>query len=261
IYKTTSTVIETDDCVLLVDPTWLPSDIESIQGFVYKIKQNRPLYLLFTHSDYDHILGYGAFPDAITIGSEKLADIAKTPEKTKHILGEIEAFDHQYYLDRPYKLMFPKLDHIVCADGETLEIGGTTLIFYLAKGHTEDGLMTVVEQTGTLIAGDYFSDVEFPFIYDSSYHYEETMNKLSLILKLHSISLLIPGHGTPTDSQEDMIMRQQQALHYIKELRNRLKKDEPTENTLELIQPYGYLRSLISCHEENITLMKKELGL
>lgn len=59
--------------VLLVDPTWLPHEVEEISDHVAHIRNVKPLYLLFTHSDYDHVLGYKAFPDAITIGSKEMA--------------------------------------------------------------------------------------------------------------------------------------------------------------------------------------------
>ena len=258
IYKTNSTVIQTNDCVIVVDPTWLPSEIETIKEYVYKIKQNRPLYLLFTHSDFDHVLGYGAFPDAMAIGSEELLNFSKTPDKVQHVLDEIETFDHQYYLDRPYKVSFPKLDIVIYKDEETLQIGDTKLTFYIAKGHTKDGLMMVVDSLGILIAGDYLSDVEFPFIYDSSSNYEETMKKLPNILKKHQIQLLVPGHGNPTDNYKEIMDRQEKALHYIVELRNYIKREQ-AEDSFELINGYSYTRVLKACHEANIEVIKKEL--
>ena len=69
LYRTTSAVIQTPDMVLLADPNWLPHEVAAIQQHVAAIRGSRPLYLLFTHSDYDHILGYKAFPDAQAIVS------------------------------------------------------------------------------------------------------------------------------------------------------------------------------------------------
>ena len=258
IYKTNSTVIHTNDCVIVVDPTWLPSEIETIKQYVYKTKKNRPLYLLFTHSDYDHVLGYGAFPDAIAIGSEELLKFSNTPEKVQHVLDEIESFDHQYYLDRSYKVSFPKLDIVIHNDEETLQIGETKLTFYLAKGHTEDGLMMVVDSLGVLIAGDYLSDVEFPFIYDSSSNYEETMSKLPSLIDKYQIQLLVPGHGSPTDCHDDIMDRQRKSLQYIKELRNYIESNQ-IEDSYEMINSYKYTRGLKACHQSNIEVLKKEL--
>lgn len=260
IYKTTSTVIQTNDCIIIVDPTWLPSEIEKIKQYVYNIKGNRLLYLLFTHSDYDHVLGYGAFPDAVVIGSEELLKFSKTPDKVQHVLDEIEKFDHQYYLDRSYTVSFPVLDITISKDGETLQIGETKLTFYIAKGHTEDGLMMVIDSLGVLIAGDYLSDVEFPFIYDGSYNYEETMHKLPAIVKKHQIRLLVPGHGNPTDCHDEIMVRQRNSLHYIAALRNYIKLNQ-TEDSFELINAYKYSQGLKACHKANIEILKKELNL
>lgn len=62
-------------------------------------------------------------------------------------------------------------------DGEQLKIGSTTLNFYEAKGHTDVGIFTIIEPLGVWIAGDYFSNIEFPFIYSSSKDYIQTLEK------------------------------------------------------------------------------------
>ena len=37
LFRTTTTVVQTDDLVLLVDPNWLPTEIEFLQNFIAKI--------------------------------------------------------------------------------------------------------------------------------------------------------------------------------------------------------------------------------
>ena len=74
LFETTSTVIETEDVILVVDPTWLPQEVENIRNYVNSIRNHRPIYLIFTHSDYDHIIGYKAFSGVITIGSQELSE-------------------------------------------------------------------------------------------------------------------------------------------------------------------------------------------
>lgn len=83
LYETNSIVVQTEDLVLVVDPTWLPHEVEEIRQFVHSSLNQRPLYLLFTHSDYDHILGYNAFPGAKVIASKAFE------EKTKQEQFEI----------------------------------------------------------------------------------------------------------------------------------------------------------------------------
>lgn len=69
LFQTTSTVISLDEHIVIVDPNWLPHEVREIQSYVESIRGNKELYLLFTHGDFDHIIGYRAFPDAKTVGS------------------------------------------------------------------------------------------------------------------------------------------------------------------------------------------------
>ncbi|MCB0617239.1 MAG: hypothetical protein KDC41_00600, partial [Saprospiraceae bacterium] len=86
--------MHTSGLLLLADPTWLPSEVAAIRTEVDRLGRERPLHLLFTHSDYDHILGYGAFPEARTIASEAFV---RNPE-AENTLEQIRKFDDDYYL-------------------------------------------------------------------------------------------------------------------------------------------------------------------
>lgn len=251
LFKTTSTVIATADCIILVDPTWLPAEITTIQADIAKIRNDRPLYLLFTHSDWDHILGYGAFPEAKVIASKAFQQ--RTDKE--QIVEQIRTFDDNYYIDRAYPLHYPTVDIEITEDGQTLTIGATKLTFYLAKGHTNDGLFTIVEPLGIWIAGDYLSDVEFPYIYDSSYAYEDTLGKVDHILQRHTIHYLIPGHGHMTMDKAEMTKRQQDALAYIQQLRQCILQQKESDY---LITNYAYPRNMRAFHQANIRLMKEE---
>ena len=94
--KRFSSVIVTEDCVIIVDPCRLPHEVEEIKQYVEQFQVNRSLYLLFTHSDYDHIIGYQAFPEAKVITSASFAN--KKVEEKEAIIEEIKAFDDEYYI-------------------------------------------------------------------------------------------------------------------------------------------------------------------
>lgn len=253
LFKTTSTVIQTEDCIIVVDPTWLPTEVIEIRQYINKMKGNKPLYLLFTHSDWDHILAYGAFPDAIIIASEAFNE----REDKEQILEQIREFDDKYYLDRDYPILFPKVDIIVREDGQVLKIGNTLLTFYIAEGHTNDGIYTIIEPLGIWLSGDYLSDVEFPYIYFSSKKYEETLTKTETILQKHDVRVLIPGHGHVTESKEEIHKRKQDSFNYIKELRSNIQAGRESHY---LMGNYSYIRGMKDFHEGNIALFKKELG-
>lgn len=254
LYQTTSTVVQTKDMVLVVDPTWLPHEISEIRDDVDRIKGGRPVYLLFTHADFDHIIGYMAFPEAKTIGSIVMKE---HPEKG-HVLEQIEEFDSKYYVQRDYPIQFPKLDIVITYDGETLLIGETKLTFYKAPGHTPDGLFTVIDTLGLFIAGDYLSNAEFPYIYHSSLAYEETMIKVDSILKQHAIRFLVPGHGQVTDDIQEMRSRMKKSLAYIIELRDAIIRDDQIKLE-DMINEYPFPKGMKSFHEHNQSLIKEEL--
>src|SRR4051812_4195265 len=70
LYQTTSAVIQTEQAVIMTDPNWLPSEIDTIKCYIEGIIGERQLYIIYTHSDFDHIIAAGAFPHAHTIASE-----------------------------------------------------------------------------------------------------------------------------------------------------------------------------------------------
>ena len=126
LFQTNSTVVLTDDVVLLVDPAWLPEEVAGIRYYVDSIRGKRPLYLLFTHSDYDHIIGYKAFqPDKVFM-SKAMAD---NPNWEKCV-EQAKDFDQQYYIDRSYPIEYPQGDFFVFRDGVQFRHGNTKLTFY-----------------------------------------------------------------------------------------------------------------------------------
>jgi len=255
LFQTTSTVIQLDDLILVVDPNWLPSEIQEIKEHVDAVQGDKACYLLFTHGDYDHIIGYKAFPDAKTIGS---AGLQHHP-KREHKLKLIRDFDATYYVTRGYPVEFPELDIVIEEDGQQITIGATTLTFYLAPGHTEDGLFTVIESAGVFVAGDYLSDFELPFIYHSAIAYEQTIRKAAQILIDYPIQLLIPGHGQCTTSPAEMDRRVNMALDHLEELKHAVVAGD--EQALEQLKlAHGFLsETTMECHKDNVRIMQQEL--
>lgn len=149
---------------MVVDPCLLPGEVIEIKQFVERIQRDRPLILVFTHSDFDHIIGYRAFnPDKVITS----VYMDNNPNK-QAILQEAERFDQRFYIRRSYPLEYPEATFKVYQDDAYYRCGGTRMAFYLAPGHTSDGLFIVVWQLGLCIVGDYLSNLEFPLIHYSS---------------------------------------------------------------------------------------------
>jgi hydroxyacylglutathione hydrolase len=256
LYETTSTVIITEDCVLVVDPCWLPHEVEEISRYVEANRQNRPLYLLFTHSDYDHIIGCRSFPEATIIASEAFR--TKSDHAKADIVEQIKAFDDEYYVTRSYEIVYPEVDLSIAGEETSLEIGQTKLTFFQAPGHNDDGIFTIIEPLGVLLTGDYFSDIEFPYIYVNSYEYEKTILKLDPILTDYPIQLLVTGHGNATRDRSEMKKRQLDSLEYIHKMREHvLAKNQ--EGINQLIKGCKFPRNMKKFHYNNQLLFEKEL--
>ncbi len=255
LFQTTSTLLVSDQTILLVDPNWLPHEIIMIQELTKHYLQGRQLYLLFTHSDYDHIIGANAFPEAIVIATEAFT---KHPNKEK-VLEEIYFFDESNYIQRDYPISYPLVDVIVSKDGQQLTIGDMTLVFYLAPGHNADGMFTIVEEAKTWIAGDYLSDIEFPFIDHSSIDYLDTLQKVDKILEWHDIHQLIPGHGTPAKSIKEIQKRKLENQSYILELKSAARTTN-NFNMEALWERYQFRRGMEAFHNKNVAKIAREMG-
>ena len=256
LYRTTTTIIQTADMVLLVDPNYLPGEVKMIQQIIKDILNDRPLFLLFTHSDFDHIIAYRAFPRAKIIASKALIE---NPNWEKD-LSDIFDFDEQFYIRRDYQIQYPfDADVLVESDGQTFELGQTKLHFYLAPGHKQDSIFTIVEPLGVFLAGDYLSNVEFPFVNDSFQAYENTLEKVENILIKHPLQVMIPGHGDACFENSAILERQMDALHYIRLLKKSLRTGQSFDAALW--EKYPFQKGLIDEHNNNIALLKKEIGL
>lgn len=248
LYLTTSAVIETDEAIIMTDPNWLPHEVEQIKSYINKIKNGKQLYIIFTHSDFDHIIGSGAFPDAKVIASIEL-------DENKHkndVMKKVNNFDQNYYIQRNYKPEYPKVDFVISEDGQKMNLGTCTLTFYKATGHTNDGLFTVIEPYGILLTGDYLSDVEFPFIYSSYPDYLETMEKAENIFTKHNISVHIPGHGHTTENKEEMQDRLEFSQEYLEQLLNDQQDMEEV-----LYKKYTFFEGMRENHSNNRKMAKK----
>lgn len=253
LFQTNSTVVKTDDAVLVVDPAWLPDEVAAIREYAESIRGTRNLFLIFTHSDYDHIIGYRAFTADKVFTSEAMA---KNPDK-ESILRQLVDFDQQHYITRNYPFEYPEGDFQVYRDGVQYRHGNTKMAFYLTPGHTADSMMVVVWQLGLCIAGDYLSNIEFPFIYHSSVAYEQTLEKMPRIHDRNWFTRLVPGHGDPALTITDWLHRRTESLAYIYALRESIATGVALDVD-SLWNRYSFPVCQLKEHEQNVALMRRE---
>lgn len=250
LYMTTSAVIELDEAIILTDPNWLPQEVEAIKSYVNQIKKNKQLYIIYTRSDFDHIIGSGAFQDAQVIATKKFFENKHKDDAMKRV----HTFDQKYYLLRDYEHEYPRVDYIVEEDGQELILGTSKLTFYLAPGHTNDGLFTIVEPLGIFLSGDYLSDVEFPFIFDSYLDYFQTIRKAKDIFSTYTISVHVPGHGNTTENKVEMQDRLKFSEEYLEQL---ISEQENIEEVLK--KRFTFYDGMKEIHLENKQMAMKEM--
>ena len=254
LYQTTSTVICHEKFTLIVDPNWLPLEIKTIQLHLQKNQKSNRTFLLFTHSDYDHIIAYRAFPNAQVIAS---AALHNNPDREK-IIQEIKTFDDQYYIQRDYPIEYPNVDILVEGDFQQMKIAEVDFIFCQAAGHNADGIFTLIPSLGIFIAGDYLCDVEFPFIYTSGLEYLKTLDKAQRLLETYQPAILIAGHGNFSNHKKEMFERIKTARSYIESIISSIKNKKPFDVNL-LLQKYNFPQGMKNAHEKNVEILKKEL--
>lgn len=250
LYQTNSSIISLEQSVILVDPTWLPSEIQKIKHYIATEQANKELYIFFTHSDYDHILAYNAFPNATTIASK--AFVERTDQEK--ILEQIKKFDDEYYIQRPYPITYPSIDIVIDQPTQSITIDNVQLHFYKAAGHTSCGLFLVLPEQGVWIAGDYLSDIEFPFIYDSLEAYKDSMHTAHYLSEKYDIKLLIPGHGKLCYNNEEIKKRIYESEAYLNDL-TEVKEGDLSKNTEKWTNRYPFPKGLVKSHLDNWKLI------
>ena len=256
LFRTTTTLLIGTDHLLLVDPNWLPGEIDTIRKEVAARRGERNAYLLFTHSDYDHIIGYGQFSDFTVIASRAFVE---QPKRTE-ILEEIRDFDDQYYIARDYPIRYPTVDVIIDAPVHRVQLGREDYDIYQAPGHNDDAIVVVNRSRGILIAGDYLSNVEFPYVYDSVGRYRATLNLLEGLLTEPDIKLLVPGHGDATNDREEMAARLADARRYLDDLEESVRTRRPFDLS-GLFRRYKFPKIMASFHEGNRRKMVDHVNL
>ncbi|WP_010094677.1 MBL fold metallo-hydrolase [Ornithinibacillus scapharcae] len=249
LYMTSTAIIQSNEVIIMTDPNWLPGEIQEIRNFIDKQLNNKDLYIIYTHSDFDHIIGSGAFPEAKVIASEEFMNNPNSAE----IVQKIYDFDQGYYLERNYVPTYPEVDIPIVNNGESINIGDLSLTFYKAPGHTNDSLFTVIEPYGIFLSGDYLSDVEFPFIFGNYKDYVNTIERASYIINNFDINYHIPGHGSTTKVKQEMLNRINFSKDYLQQLIN-----DNGDLESKCRNKFRFFDGMKSIHFDNKNLAKEE---
>ncbi|GEC89057.1 MBL fold metallo-hydrolase [Brevibacillus brevis] len=209
LWQTTSAVVSTEQRLYLFDPAYFPHEIEAIADYVRRERNGRELILVLTHGDWDHVVGIGKFPDATIIAQKEILTDGRIEQK----LNKAKRFDGSYYVVRSYEVGMPTFTKLVEDAQDWQEV-----FFLPVPGHTPDQMATLFREQKLLVVGDMLSNLEFPFIDDSS-AYLESLEKLERLVLQGEVEEVIPGHGVPAKGREEILHRIERDRQYLLDAR------------------------------------------
>lgn len=255
LYRTNTALLYWGSGCLLLDPNWLPREIDLIRAAVDALPDSCERWLGITHADYDHLIGLGAFPDARMLASARLAAHADPAA----VVQAIKSWDEKHYIARTYAHAFPKLALTPSAPAEPLLLAGRHFLTWPAPGHTADGLMLLDVEAGILLAGDYLSNVEFPFVGSSLDDYLHTLHTFEQVVDTYRPTLLVPGHGDVALGTEAISARIAESRAYLHDLQSAQLSggDFPLEKWLSR---YPFPGGLGEEHAQNLRMTEQRAG-
>jgi hydroxyacylglutathione hydrolase len=191
LWQTNAVVVRSGSDALLCDPCYTPEEIERLVTFARET--GGPIHLLLTHGDFDHTCGIPFVPEAVVVAGRSTADRVSngTPE------DELAAAGAEWGIAWPSGL---RVDRVV--EPGPFRCGTFGVEAIEATGHTADGLAYVLVEQGVLLAGDYLSEMTYPFILGGLEDAIATMRRLLDALGRHELRWVVPGHGRVLSPEE-----------------------------------------------------------
>ncbi|GAA1449023.1 MBL fold metallo-hydrolase [Leifsonia poae] len=231
---TTSTMLVGQGDALLIDPAWLPDELDAIAASIRE-RQLNVVGGFATHAHYDHLLwhpGFGEAPRWASAKTAQLADLERPalvkqlgagfPRQLVNVMGRVRAVDG-------------RIPAASVPDGFEVE-----LIVHdaHAPGHTALWL----PRQRVLIAGDMLSDVELPLPYhpDNLPLYVDALDLLSPIVE--QARVVVPGHGNVGN---DARARLDADRRYIDELSRRGTSDDVRVRNSGMAEAHENMRRLL----------------
>ncbi|WP_429844034.1 MBL fold metallo-hydrolase [Brevibacillus sp. FIR094] len=257
LWQTTSAVVSTEQRLYLFDPAYFPHEIETIADYVQSERNGRELILVLTHGDWDHVVGVGKFPDATVIAQKEILTAGRIEKK----LNKAKRFDGSYYVVRSYEVGMPTFAKLVEDAQDWQEVS-----FLPVPGHTPDQMATLFREQKLLVVGDMLSNLEFPFIDDSS-AYLDSLEKIERLVLQGEVDEVIPGHGVPAKGREEILHRIERDRQYLLDARavvfegiaNNVGEDVLREQFSQLTYDGVSIdEHLLASHDENRDQLYKE---
>lgn len=223
-YVTNMTAIATSKGIVVVDTNIIPSMAIKIRKmFEKEFGRNDFVYVINTHSHWDHTDGNFAYPEATIIGHDNVDPIMREFEanQSDFIVSQKEWLtnfeqqveemgpNHEHYGRNQdiilfNKILMPELEkglqivppNLTFNDRMTVSLGDKTLKLQYFEGntHTNSDIMIYVPEEKLLFTGDLFTQGMVPFLSGAEDMPKYLEGMSSLFDDGMEISLDIPGH-------------------------------------------------------------------
>jgi glyoxylase-like metal-dependent hydrolase (beta-lactamase superfamily II) len=207
VWQTTCTIVRGGEEAFVVDSPVLPDELDVLPAVLEQT--GFPFSgLLATHGDFDHLLGRMAFPDAALGVAETTA--ARLTAEPGEAARELRWFDAEWYVQRERPLSLGQVQALPVPGH--LSVGDREIELHPTEGHVADGMALWLPWARVLIAGDYLSPVEIPWLHESGSRdaYLATLRRLEPLVE--QADVVIPGHGEPLDQVRALaILREDRA--------------------------------------------------
>jgi glyoxylase-like metal-dependent hydrolase (beta-lactamase superfamily II) len=197
LYAMNSGLLEKEDHVVLIDPGVLRSELDDIASRVPRPVAS--VTILFTHHHWDHVLGLSHFPEAETVGHDRLAAMLDAEASS---IDEA-ARRHSAAAGEPWTSTFAPFPIGRAVSGQHVtRLGAFRAVLRDAPGHADTQLTAHVPELGLLFAADMLSDIEIPMLEGARGlsggpvgAYRRTLEALRPLALGGAIETLVPGHG------------------------------------------------------------------
>jgi glyoxylase-like metal-dependent hydrolase (beta-lactamase superfamily II) len=245
---------------IVIDPGVLPSELDDLARAVAKASPAE-VTLVFTHGDWDHVLGRPWWPAAATLAHDRFASEVKR-KRDAILRSGSEAVEREgEKWTRGFEPFRPTLG---VSGLHFTRIGPWRVVLRDAFGHSESMLSLHLPEHRLLIAADMLSDIEIPLLHQPCAVYRRTLHDLVPLAEQGAIETLIPGHGAVARDRAEVVARIRRDLAYLDELERRvheaLTKGLTIEQTEERLAAMEYTGkhseySMANAHRDNVRLL------